>query len=380
MQAARRTSSLACSAVLAAAVSGCAHGESVRGDAFDAAFAKGERAESAGRWTEAGAAYDEAAEAARRGRDRGQATWDAALMLVRTGRLSEALARLDAIAAGGGEHAPEAGLRAGILRIERGDPDAGCAQLREVAIHYPSHGVAHRAVQRLVQRARETGGSRGALRELQALEAAAGGTELGQLLAYLTARELETLGDVEPALAAYRRIADRWPYPSGSFFDDALWHASLLDEELGRVRGAIDDLERMVRERETTFLVGTYERARYVPAVLRIGALWQSLHEPTRARAAYDRLYRDFRNSTSRDDALWLEAESWRQEGQSGRACELLSTLIREFPDSRYVPCAVARCGSLGRSPGSVAPQECHPYIERPPALAIEPPVEAAAR
>jgi tetratricopeptide (TPR) repeat protein len=287
------------------------------------------------------------------------------MMFVRGGPFSEALARLDAIAAEGREHAPEAAYRAAQLRIDQGDAATGWSQLREVAVRYPSHGVALLAVQHVVQHARETGASQGALQELHALEAVVGASDLGELLAYLTAQEMETEGDSEAALAAYRRVADRWPYPFGAFFDDTLWHASLLDEKLGRTRDAIDDLERMVKERETTFLVGTYERPRYVPAMLRIGALWQSLREPARARAAYHRLYTEFRNSTSRDDALWLEAVSWRQEGNLNRACDLLSTLVREFHDSRYVPCAVAQCSALVRPDGSAAPSECHPYIER---------------
>jgi tetratricopeptide (TPR) repeat protein len=367
-------------AALAAAAEGCAHSGSVRGDAFNSAFASAERAEGAGRWAEAAAAYDQAAEASRRRRDRGQAQWDAAMMVVRVGPIAEALARLDAIAAEAGEHAPEAAYRAALLRIDHGDAATGWTQLRQVAIRYPSRGVALLAVQHVVQHARETGGSRGALHELHALEALVGASDLGELLAYLSAREMEEGGDSGRALAAYRRVADRWPYPFGAFFDDTLWHASLLDEKLGRIRDAIADLERMVKERETTFLVGTYERSRYVPAMLRIGTLWQSLHEPAHARAAYHRLYTEFRNSTSRDDALWLEAASWRQEGNVNRACDLLSTLVREFQDSRYVPCAVAQCSALVRPGGSAAPSECHAYIERAPAPATEPPVEATAR
>jgi tetratricopeptide (TPR) repeat protein len=348
-------------AVLAAATGGCAAG----GSAFDVAFARGQQAEGLGHFTDAAAAYEQAARVAQRGPDRGQAQWDTAMMLVRSGPLSEALTRLDAIGADGGEHAAEACYRAALLRVERGDAAAGWTQLRQVAVRFPSHGVADLAVRRIVQHAGETGGSQGALRELHGLEAVAGASDLGQLLAYLTAQEIESDGDSEGALAAYRRIADRWPYPFGSFFDEARWHASLLDEKLGRIQDAIDDLERMVADRETSFLVGTYERPRYVPAIFRIAALWQSLDEPARARAAYHRLYSEFRESTSRDDALWLEAASWRQEGHLEQACDLLSTLIREFPDSRYVPCALAQCSALARPARSAAPSECHRYIER---------------
>jgi tetratricopeptide (TPR) repeat protein len=350
---------LACGLAIAA----CAP---VRGAAFDASFAEGARAEGSGRFTEAAAAYDRATAAAVRARDREQARWDAAEMVARAGPLTDALARLDAIAADAGEHAAEAALRAADLRIAQGDAAAGWASMRQVAVLYPRHGVAHIAIRRIVEHARELGGAQGALKELQALAIVLGSTEVEPLVSYLTAQETEALGDDAAALAAYLQIATRWPYPFGAFFDDALWHASLLDEKLGRPRAAVDDLERMVKERETTNIVGTYERPRYVPAMLRIGALWQGpLHDPVHAREAYHRLYSEFANSTSRDDALWFEASSWRRDGDDARACGLLATLIHDFPDSRYVPCALSRCASLARPAKSGAPKDCHPYIER---------------
>ncbi len=122
----------------------------------------------------------------------------------------------------------------------------------------------------------------------------------------------------------------------------------------------------MVKERETTIIVGTYERPKYVPAMLRIGELWRDrLHDHAKARAAYHRLYADFKNSSSRDDALWLEASLWRDDGDRAEACGRLDTLLHDFPDSRYVPCAIKECPSLQRPAKSRAPDVCHPYIER---------------
>lgn len=349
--------------LLLSAGAGCAP---VRGQAFEVAFAEASRDEGAGRFAEAAAAYNRAAAAARRQRDRDQAKWDAAVLVARTGPLADALARLDDIASDAREHAAEAALRAAELRIEQGDAATGWERMRQVAVQFPQHGVAHIAVRRLVEHARESGGEQGALDELHALDVVAGSTEVGPLIAFLTAESIEARGDDAGALAAYLRIADRWPYPFGAFWDDSLWRASLLHEKLGQPRAAVDDLERMVKERETTNIVGTYERPKYVPAMLRIGALWQGpLHDPGKARDAYHRLYSQFANSTSRDDALWLEASSWKDEGRADRACGLLSTLVHEFPDSRYVPCAVESCSSLARPDKSKAPRECHPYIKR---------------
>jgi tetratricopeptide (TPR) repeat protein len=337
-----------------------------RGASYELAFAEAARAESAGRFAEAAGAYDRATLAAVRERDRDQARWDAAEMLARAGDLSEALARLDAIASDErGEHRAEAAYRAATLRVERGDAAQGWSAMEKVPRRFPGHGVAHAAVRRLVDHADEQG-PRAGLEAARALERDLAGTELAPLAAFLVAEHLEALGDDAGALAAYLQIADRWPYPSGAFFDDSLWHASLLDEKLGRARAAVDDLERLVKERETTTIVGTYERPKYVPAMLRIGALWRDLlHDHARAREAYHRLYADYRNSTSRDDALWLEASLWREDGDLASACSRLGTLVHDFPDSRYVPCATRECAGLDRPATSRAPKECHPYIER---------------
>jgi tetratricopeptide (TPR) repeat protein len=353
---------------VASLVLGAAACAPARGAAYEQAFAAGARAEGAGRFSEAAAAYDQATAAAVRTRDREQARWDAAEMVARTDDLAQALARLDAIAAAGGEHAAEAAYHAADLRITRGDAAAGWAAMAQIPRRYPQHGVAHAAVRRLVGHADESGpdAPRAAREVLDALERDLGSTEVGPLVSYLDAEHVEASGDDEGARAAYIRIADRWPYPFGAFFDDALWRASLLDDKLGRPQAAVDDLERLVKERETTSIVGTYERAKYVPAMLRIGELWRDrLHDRAKARAAYHRLYADFANSTSRDDALWLEAALWRDDGDGARACDRLGTLIHEFPDSRYVPCSIKECTGLERPPRSRAPRECHPYIER---------------
>jgi hypothetical protein len=237
--------------------------------------------------------------------------------------------------------------------------------MEQVPRRFPAHGVSHVAVRRLVARADEQGSS-AALDELHALERDLGKTELAPLVAFLSAEHLETLGDDEAARDAYLRIADRWPYPQGAFFDDALWHASALDEKLGRVPAAIADLERLVAVRETTSIMGSYEKARYVPSMLRIGELYDAkLHDRARARETYHRLYTDYAHSTKRDEALWREAALWREDGDARTACDRLGTLVREFPDSRYVPCATASCAGLERPRASNSPQVCHAYITR---------------
>lgn len=220
-----------------------------RGAAYDAAFAEASRAESAGRFTEAAHGYQRAASVASRTRDRDEARWDAAEVSMRAGTFADALQRFEVLASdGGSEHQAEAAYRVALLRIEHGDPDRGWRDMEQIPRRFPSHGVAHVAVRRLVDHADEQG-PRAGLAELRSLEHDLATTELAELVAFLSAEHVEKLGDDPSARDAYVRVADRWPYPFGAFFDDTLWRASLLDDRLGRSQAAIDDLERMVRER-----------------------------------------------------------------------------------------------------------------------------------
>jgi hypothetical protein len=45
--------------------------------------------------------------------------------------------------------------------------------------------------------------------------------------------------------------------------------------------------------------------------------------------------------------------------------CDRLSTLASDFPDSRYVPCAMERCPGIKRPSKSKAPATCHGYLTR---------------
>jgi tetratricopeptide (TPR) repeat protein len=337
------------------------------GTPYDATYAVAERAESAGRLAEALQGYDRAAALGKRTGDADQARWAAIDVLERQGRVADAVARLSAMAGdASSSRRAEAAYRAATLRIDHGDADRGFRDLEQVARSFPGSGVAHAAVRRLVAHADDAGPQAG-LDELMALARALDKTELAELVAYLTAEHQESLGQTQAARDAYLRIAERWPYPFGAFFDGALWKASLLDEALGQPRAAVDDLEKMVAVRETTSLMGSYERKHYVPAMLRMGALYRDrLGDHAKARQVFHSLYADFKNSTMRDDALWLEAGVFRLDGDARDACDTLGTLVREFPDSRYVPCATTQCPDMPRpSAAPAAPRVCHPYLER---------------
>ena len=102
-------------------------------------------------------------------------------------------------------------------------------------------------------------------------------------------------------------------------------------------------------------------------------ALLEFTLDHARARDAFHRLYADFTHSTKRDDALWLEASLWREDGDAQTACSRLATLVRDFPSSRYVPCAARECAGITPGEGGKAPSECHAYLMRSPSTPLVP-------
>ncbi len=142
----------------------------------------------------------------------------------------------------------------------------------------------------------------------------------------------------------------------------------MLDEKLGRYDDAAALLTQMLSERESSWIVGTYERPRYGPRRWGSGfapSKRDRLHDRPAARACFDRLYRDFTTSELRDDALWEEARMLREDGDGPAACNRLAALVHDFPASRFVPCASALCTEITRPTKSGAPVACHPYIEQ---------------
>jgi TolA-binding protein len=359
----RESSTLGLLFVLLVASSACAPN---RGAAYEKALAEGRRAHHAGRFDVAADRFDEAARTAKVPRDAVYARYEAALARARAGDVARAAAELRAIANAKppNAYAAQAAFKAADL-AGKSDPSAGDAELEAVALRFPESGVARVALERLIRHDDETGAAR-TLAHLDALAPKVAKTSLEEVVAYERAKRLAELGRLEEARDALVSVADRWPYPTGAYFDDALYRASEIEEKLGRPREAIALLERLLSFRESSVTVGSYERPRYVPALLRIAKLYEeNLHDRARTRETLHRLYTDFKTSTMRDDALWREAELWQKDGDHDTACARLATLVSDFTDSRYVPCASERCPSIKRPAKSKAPKTCHAYLIR---------------
>lgn len=337
-----------------------------RGAAYEKALAEARRAHHAGRFEEAAARFDEASRTAKVPRDAVYARYEAALARARAGDVARAASELRALAAAKPPtaYSAQAAFKAAQLAL-RSDEARGYAELEEVALAFPDAGVAQVALARVLRRDDATGGPEAALAHVERLRPRASGTPLLEHLLYERAKRLAELGRHQVARDAFLEVADRWPYPFGAYFDDALYRASEMEEALGRPRDAIGHLERLLTFREKADVLGSYERPRYVPALLRIADLQEKLGDRAAAREALHRLYRDFETSTQRDDALWREAELWRKDGDEGKACDRLEALASDFPDSRYVPCVVERCPGVKRPKKSKAPTSCRAYLRR---------------
>ena len=110
-------------------------------------------------------------------------------------------------------------------------------------------------------------------------------------------------------------------------------------------------------------MIGSYERPKYEPAAWKIAEIERDdKHDADAARAAFHRVYSDFTTSLKRDDALWEESKIARA---SGEQCSPLATLVGKFPDSRYVPCAIAACPDISRPSKSNAPKTCPAYLTK---------------
>jgi tetratricopeptide (TPR) repeat protein len=198
-------------------------------------------------------------------------------------------------------------------------------------------------------------------------------TDVGQKIAYERAARTEPR---EARVRAYVALADAFPYPRGSYWDDSLFAAATLENDAGRPNEAIVLLRRIVAERETSDVVGSYQRPKLTPSMRLIARIQaEKLHDREAARKTLHELYASYTTSLERDDALWEIAKLHREDKHEDEACATLETLVSTFPDSRYVPCASAVCPRVSRPAKSRAPTSCRGYLARESAgNAPEPP------
>jgi TolA-binding protein len=339
--------------LFALAVFACGHAAPLPRDLH---LAAAKRAESAGTLHLAADAYLQMAATTEPGRNRDYARYTAATLYLRVGKAEKAMPLFEQLAntEPPSEYTPQARFQLGKHALGTGAQARAFAHFDTLMRGFPSHGVARSAI-----RLRVDADEAGAQAWLARAAVTYRGTALEEPLRYQHAKRRMESAPAE-AEREFMSIADAFPYPKGVHFDDALFYAAELAEARGDAAGAIDRLERLLHERETSTVMGTYVRPKYIPALQQM-ARWQEarLNKPESAIGTWHRLYRDLPTARERDDALANEARLWFTLKDSKSACSVLTTLVRELPDSRFVPCAEQTC-ALHRSDKSKAPIECH--------------------
>ncbi len=334
-------------------------------------MARGDRAYSSGRFEEAARAYAAAANEADKARHQDRALYLSAMAFVRAGNRGEARSILVRLAKEepAGEYTAIGAYKLAGMIVESEGIDAGIRALDEVYTRHPSAGISKRAfhVSRALREERD--GQEKVLLWLRNID---GGplhkTDIGEPVAYDIASLLERMDRKDAAVLAYVSVATEWPYPRGAHYDDALVKASDLELGRGNAVRAAQLLEELMHVQETSEMMGSYQRPRVIEAAFKLAEIYRDhVKDNARAISTYRFIYRRV-STAKRDKALWEIAAIERFAGDPSSACRTMRTLVDEFPNSRYVPCAEEACpGSPGikRSEKSKAPATCRDYLKR---------------
>lgn len=353
-----RRAMLLTAVVVALPLSGCASGKG----AYEKSMASAERAKTSGRYDEAAASYGEAAKGAKKTGDRDEALYLQAATLAQAGRTEEAKQALDDLTAKSpkGQRAERAALDRAMLEIESGNEEKGY-QMLEAAILAKPTMLARRAIRKLLDHEEEKGKGR-ALAWLKDKAPKLAGAELQEDADYLTATWLERGGELQAARDGYVACAKTHPYPKGSLFDDAWFHAASLDVKLSQPALAVDHLRAMLKAREVSTLgQGSYERPRYAAAQFEIAKITRDqLKDRKRAREEFHKVFSDHKTSVLRDDALFEEILLARADGDRTGVCGLTETLVKELSTSRYAACSRELCSEVAPPAGAT----CREYVK----------------
>lgn len=307
--------------------------------------------------------YEQAARAASAPRDAEEARYRAAVSYARAGDDTKSEALLTELS-----HASTPGERRARAEIALADAFRRRGQAAEADQHYahvveqdPGSGVARAALDRHLEYLKERGGSDAVLAYLEQQSQRLAKTELGETAAYRRARELDESGKTAAARDAYLACAQTYPYPTGAFWDDALFRAAEKELALGAHERALEHLRRMLAEQESASILGSYQRGRYAEAQLKVAEIYRDqLHDLAGARRELRRVWEKHPLSRLVDDALFEEARLAHQSERPDDACAPLAILLEHRPDSRYVGCAPLLCTRL-----KVEKRDCHDYIKR---------------
>jgi tetratricopeptide (TPR) repeat protein len=305
-----------------------------RGEKHLDALAAAEADQHAGRLEEAAREYQKAADAAERRVDRDEALYRESRVLARLDRHAEAIAICDKLAAAEppARRTLRARLDASRYRLLTGEDERAEHDLLALVLEHPDTGPGKSALRLLLSRHVDGASDpRAALTWVRDLKAKAGDSATSETLMNVEAELLLAQGQRDEAVRILEAQVDRFPYPKGHRWDDALYRLADIALDSGDPKRAIDYLERMIDVHESSIVVGSYTRPLFPKAALRIARIYRDdLHDADSALKAYDRVRSEFKNSTVADDALQEEAALRMQSGDRDRACKLWREVLEE--------------------------------------------------
>jgi hypothetical protein len=320
--------------LLSAILAGCAPQVPAKYAAHEAAA---EAATAQRNHNSAAREWGKAAAVAENETDRQEALYRQATSARRAGNTAEHQRLLKGLAETPGPRRERAVFDLATTEFSR-DPATGGIALRAALIAYPASGLARGALERWM------GNSSPAQRltALAELLPQVHEPRLRERILVFQARSYEATGNRQQALLTYQQQVFEFPYPSGQYWDESLLRQSVLWLTDGNVSRAIATLKEMLSFREQATIVGSYDR-RYADATLLLAYIfvsddWQQAYPLLHT---FPERHPDSRNQ---DDALWAALLLAHANGERDATCANASTLVSEFPESRYAPCARQYC------------------------------------
>lgn len=306
-----------------------------RGKAHLDALAAAESHQHHGRYEEAAASYLRAADAAERRVDRDESLYRQSRVLARMGEYERAIAVCDQLGASEviARRTLRARLDAARYRLRTGEEERAYRDLRALAVEHPDSAAASGAVRTLVSvHVDGVADKEQGLAWLAQLEQEVTPSSVGEVLMTAQAELLAELGRRPEAIRVLRAQVERYPYPQGARWEEALSRLADLALDQGDPQQAIDYLKKMVSVHERSFIVGSYTRPKFPRAALRIARIYRDeLSDPLAAIAAYREVRSEFPRSRVVDDALAEEAELQLARGEQEEGCDLLREVTETF-------------------------------------------------
>lgn len=306
-----------------------------RGEGYEEKLVEATRHQNAGRYDEAAEAYAEASRLAERRVDQDEARYRQARAWMRMERYEDAVALLDRI----GDRKPpsrrtaRAIFDAARLRYEHLEQyDEAKVGFERVIREFPDSGLGGRAIYFRIEDFRRQGHLEGSIAYLAALYGEVKETSLGDAVLWAKAGVHKELEQAEAEQRTLELLVRKHPYPMGHNWDEAIMRLAEIYLEQGNPQRAIQILEELVAEVETTTIVGSYVRSTMPKAYLWIGTIYRDeLGDRKNAERVFTRFSKVFPRSTLNDDVLFERGVMWLDAGETEKGCQILGELVRKF-------------------------------------------------